>query len=135
MRRIYMLLLLLLAIPLTACATSGEYQTPYQRLGARITASSAVNNQTAIQAQATLACPAGMVAQRGTHVVGVENDTRMSYREESPGRRGGYSTRGSLRDSYATYSSKDVEVEAETETQSRGSIRCVPPIDLTPERR
>ena len=134
MKRIFTLLALLPAIPLAACATSGEYLTPMQKLGARVTHAGDVGNKANAAVQSTLVCPANMRAQVGGHQVEIENQTRLEYREESPGRSGGYSTRGRLRGSYSTYSSQDVEVEAETETRSRGRLICVPILDLTPER-
>jgi hypothetical protein len=108
--------------------------TPYQQLGARVTHAGDVNNQTNADIQSTLVCPTGKKAAPGGDEVVIENQTRLEYREESPGRSSGGSTRGRLSGSYSTYSSQDVEVEAETETRSRGRLVCIPIIDLTPAR-
>lgn len=130
MRRIYIFLAVLLAIPLAACGDGGGVRsTPYQQLGARVTHASDVNNQTAVEAQDTLRCPRGMKPIE--HEVRITNDTSVEYKEEH-GRSGGRSSRGRLSGSYATYSGADVTVEAETETRSEGEIRCVSIIDLTP---
>lgn len=135
MNRIYILLAVSLAIPLAACGDGGGVRsTPYQQLGARVTHAGDVNNKTNADIQSTLVCPAGKKPAPGGDEVVIENETRVEYREENPGRSGGYSTRGRLRGSYSTYSSQDVEVEAETETRSRGRLVCVPIIDLTPAR-
>ncbi|MEY2665412.1 MAG: hypothetical protein RLZZ480_517 [Candidatus Parcubacteria bacterium] len=122
----------LLAVPLAACMGSGEYVSPYQQLGHRIEQSSAVNNKTNADAQSTLVCPAGMKPAPGSHQVDIRNDTQMSYREQSPGNNYGYRGGGYTygRSDYSTYSSQDVEVEAETTTESRGQISCVPIIDI-----
>jgi hypothetical protein len=89
-------------------------------------------NNTVVEAQNTLRCPNGM--RPVEHDVRIANDTNVEYREEH-GRSGGRSSRGRLSGSYATYGGADVSVEAETEAESQGEMRCVPIIDLTPARQ
>lgn len=120
--------LLLLAIPLAACAGSD----PYTGLQVRMGKASVMATNIAVEAQNTLRCPTGMKPVE--HEVRIRTDSNVEYTEEH-GRSGGGGGR-SIRDGgYNTYSGADVNVEAEVEAESQGEIRCLPIIDLTPERR
>ncbi len=127
MKKSNVLLAIMLAMPLVACMGSD----PYTDLQVRVGKASTMANNTVVEAQNTLRCPNGMRPVQ--HEVRITNDTNVEYQEEH-GRSGGRSSRGRLSGSYATYSGADVTVEAETEAESQGEIRCVPIIDLTPAR-
>lgn len=130
MSRIKVFSLLLLAVPLAACAGSD----PYTGLQTRMAKASVMANNIVVEAQNTLRCPTGMKPVE--HEVQIRADSSVEYNEEHGGSgRGGYSSRRVRDGGYATYSGADVTVEAETRADSRGEIRCVPIIDLMPARR
>ena len=118
---------LLLAIPLAACAGSD----PYTGLQTRMGRASTMANNIVIEAQDTLRCPKNMKPIE--HEVQIRTDSSVEYTEEHGRSSGGSHSRRN--GGYATYSGADITVEAETEAESRGELRCVPIIDLTPERR
>lgn len=130
MKKIKFVIVGLLAIPLAACAGSD----PYTGLQTRMGKASVMATNIVVEAQNTLRCPTGMKAVE--HEVRIRADSSVEYNEEHGGSgRGGYSSRSVRDGGYATYSGADVTVEAETEAESQGELRCVPIIDLMPARR
>jgi hypothetical protein len=123
-------LALLPALSLAACSMGSD---PYTGLQIRMNKASTMANNIAIAAQESLRCAKGM--KPAYHDVRIRNETNVEYREDHGGRGSrGSSGRSRVYGGYGTYSGADVRVEAETEARSRGELRCVPIIDLTPAR-